>query len=60
MPDFKKTRSIFEKEGLEKFWKRPLELLDDELFEKKVMNPDTDTYYQVPVLPVGYRKFGEE
>lgn len=42
-----------------KFWdkQRPLELLDDELFERKVINPDTGTYYQTADLPVAYRKF---
>jgi hypothetical protein len=33
--------------------------LDDELFEAKVLNPDTGTYYQTEDLPVGYRKYGE-
>jgi hypothetical protein len=44
---------------LTKFWdkQRPLELLDDELFERKVINPDTGTYYQTADLPVAYRKF---
>ena len=45
MPDFKRTQKIFEEQGLMKFWekKKPLELLDDELFEAKVINPDTKT-----------------
>jgi hypothetical protein len=43
MPDFKRTQKIFEEQGLMKFWKKPLQLLDDELFEVKVMNPDTKT-----------------
>jgi hypothetical protein len=43
-----------------KFWKTPLELLDDELFEAKVISPDTKTYHQVSDLPVEYRKFGVE
>jgi hypothetical protein len=42
-----------------KFWKIPLELLDDELFEAKVTSPDTKTYNQVSDLPVEYRKLGE-
>jgi hypothetical protein len=44
---------------LTKFWdkQRPLELLDDELFERKVINPDTGTYYQTADLPVAYHKF---
>jgi hypothetical protein len=33
-------------------------LLDDELFEAKVINSDTETYNQVSDLPVGYRKLG--
>ena len=59
MPDFKRTKKIFEEQGLTKFWdkQRPLELLDDELFERKVINPDTGTYYQTADLPVAYRKF---
>ena len=44
---------------LSKFFKKPLELLDDELFEAKVINPDTKTYSQVSDLPVEYRKLGE-
>jgi hypothetical protein len=42
------------------FSKKPLELLDDELFEAKVINPDTNTYYQVSDLPLAYRKFSED
>jgi hypothetical protein len=34
-------------------------LLDDELFEAKVINPDTKTYNRVSDLPVEYRKLGE-
>ena len=62
MADFRKTKEIFEKEGLIEFWNKrapQLELLDDELFEKKVINPDTGTYYQTEDLPVAYRKYGE-
>jgi hypothetical protein len=59
MPDFKRTQKIFEEQGLMKLWKQPLELLDDELFEAKVINPDTKAYNQVSDLPVGYRKLGE-
>ena len=55
----KRTQKIFEEQGLIKLWKQPLELLDDELFETKVINPDTKTYNQVSDLPVGYRKLGE-
>jgi hypothetical protein len=43
MPDFKRTQKIFEEQGLMKFWKKPLQLLDDELFETKVISPDTKT-----------------
>jgi hypothetical protein len=35
MPDFKNTKLLFEEQGLMKFWKRPGELLDDELFAQK-------------------------
>jgi len=62
MPDFKKTRELFEQQGYTEFWnKRPkqLELLDDELWEAKVINPDTNTYRQTADLPIEYRKFGE-
>jgi hypothetical protein len=59
MPDFKRIQKIFEEQGLMKFWKTPLELLDDELFEAKVISPDTKTYHQVSDLPVEYRKLGE-
>jgi hypothetical protein len=59
MPDFKRTQKIFEEQGLMKFWKKPLELLDDELFEAKVLSPETKTYHQVSDLPVEYRKLGE-
>jgi hypothetical protein len=37
-----------------------LELLDDELFEAKVISPDTKTYHQVSDLPVEYRKLGDD
>jgi hypothetical protein len=59
MPDFKKTQKIYEEQGISHLWKQPLELLDDELFEAKVLNPDTKTYNQVSDLPVEYRKLGE-
>jgi hypothetical protein len=59
MPDFKKTQKIYEEQGISHLWKQPLELLDDELFEAKVINPDTKTYNQVSDLPVGYRKLGD-
>jgi hypothetical protein len=59
MPDYKKTEQIYVEQGITDFWKKPLELLDDELFEAKVINPDTKTYNQVSDLPVGYRKFGD-
>jgi hypothetical protein len=59
MPDFRKTQKIFEEQGLMRFWKTPPELLDDELFEAKVISPDTKTYHQVSDLPVEYRKHGE-
>jgi|ERR687891_420834 hypothetical protein len=59
MPDFKRTQKIFEEQGLMKFWKKPSQLLDDELFEAEVINPDTKTYHQISDLPVEYRKLGE-
>jgi hypothetical protein len=59
MPDYKKTGQIFVEQGITKFWKKPMELLDDELFEAKVINPDTKTYNQVSDLPVEYRRHGE-
>ena len=59
MPDFKKTQKIYEEQGISHLWKQPLELLDDELFEVKVINPDTKTYNQISDLPVEYRKLGE-
>jgi hypothetical protein len=59
MPDFKRTQKIFEEQGLMKFWKTPPQLLDDELFEAKVINQDTKAYQQISDLPVECRKFGE-
>jgi hypothetical protein len=59
MPDYRRTQKIFEEQGLSKLFKKPLELLDDELFDAKVLNPDTKTYNQVSDLPVEYRKLGE-
>jgi hypothetical protein len=59
MPDFKRTQKIFEEQGLMKFWKTPPQLLDDELFEAKVIHPDTKAYQQISDLPVECRKFGE-
>jgi hypothetical protein len=54
LPDYRRTQKIFEEQGLMKFWdkKKPPELLDDELFEAKVINPNTKEYYQVSDLPV--------
>jgi hypothetical protein len=60
MPDYKKTENIYAEQGISNHWKKPLEMLDDELFEAKVLNPDTKTYNQVSDLPVGYRKLGED
>jgi hypothetical protein len=63
MPDFRRTKELFEQQGLTELWnKRPkqLELLDDELFEVKVISPDTKAFYQLSDLPVGYRKLGED
>jgi hypothetical protein len=60
MPDFKKTEKIYADQGLSDKWKKPLEMLDDELFEFKVLNPDTNTYYQVVDLDVAHRKFSIE
>jgi hypothetical protein len=57
MPDYRRTQKIFEEQELSTFFKKPLELLDDELFDAKVINPDTKTYNQVSDLPVAYRKF---
>ena len=59
MPDFKRTQKIFEEQDLMKFWKKPAELLDNEGYEKKVINPDTETYTQTADLPVEYRKFND-
>jgi hypothetical protein len=56
MLDFRKTQKIFEEQDLSKFFKKPLELLDDELFGARVTSPDTKTYYQVSDLHVAYRK----
>jgi hypothetical protein len=60
MPDFKKTEKIYADQGLSDKWKKPLEMLDDELFDAKVLNPDTNTYYQVVDLDVAHRKFSIE
>jgi hypothetical protein len=63
MADFKKTKELFEQQGLMEFWNKrgkQQELLDDELFEAKAISPDTKTYYQISDLPVGYRKLGED
>jgi hypothetical protein len=60
MPDYKRTEKIYADQGVSKFWKKPMEMLDDELFEFKVLNPDTNTYYQVVDLDVAHRKFGED
>jgi hypothetical protein len=59
MPDFKKTENIYVEQEITKFWKKPLEMLDDELFEAKVINSNTKTYNQVSDLPVECRKPGE-
>lgn len=34
-------------------------MLDDELWEAKVINPDTNAYRQTEDLPIEYRKFGD-
>jgi hypothetical protein len=59
MPDFKKTQKIYEEQGISHLWKQPLELLDDELFEAKVINQDTKTYHQTSDLPLECRQPGE-
>jgi hypothetical protein len=59
MPDFKRTQKIFEEQDLSRFFKRPLELLDYELFEAKVISPDTKTYQQISDLPIECRTPGE-
>lgn len=59
MPDFKKTQKIYEEQGISHLWKQSLELLDDELFEAKVINSDTKTYQQISDLPIECRKPGE-
>ena len=59
MPDFKRTQKIFEEQDLSRFFKKPLELLDDELFEAKVISPDTKTYQQISDLPIECRTPGE-
>ena len=59
MPTFKRTQKIFEEQGLKKFWKKPSQLLDYELFEARVINPNTNDYHQISDLPVEYRKAGE-
>lgn len=56
MPDFRKTKQLFEEGRLMKIWNGPQELLGDELFEQKVINPDTKTYTQIADLPADYRK----
>jgi hypothetical protein len=60
MPDYKKTQKIYEEQGISHLWKQPLELLDDELFEAKVINPDTKTYNQVSDLPSRIQKAWRE
>jgi hypothetical protein len=60
MPDYKRTEQVYIDQGITDHWKKPLEMLDDELFEAKVLNPDTNTYYQVVDLDVAHRKFGVE
>ena len=60
MLDYKRTEQIYAEQGIADKWKKPLEMLDDELFEAKVINPDTKTYYQVVDLDVAHRKFSIE
>ena len=57
MADFKRTQKIFEELGVQKFYKKPPEQLDDERFYSQTTNPDTGTYYKISDLPVEYRNF---
>jgi hypothetical protein len=47
---------MFKSEGIEHLYKMPPGQLDDELFHAKVMNPETNTFYQISDLPLEYRK----
>jgi hypothetical protein len=59
MPDYKKTEQIYVEQGITNHWKKPLEMLDDELFEAKVIDQNTKAYNQTSDLPVEYRKARE-
>lgn len=59
MPDYKKTEELFKAQGIVDLYKKPLGQLDDELFYAKVMNPETNTFYQISDLPSEYRKLGK-
>jgi hypothetical protein len=61
MPDYKRTEQLFkaeitDEELFKKLFRKPPGQLDDELFHAKVVNPETNTFYQVPDLPLEYRK----
>jgi hypothetical protein len=59
MPDFKRTEKIFQELGpdVQKFYKKPMEQIDDEQFNAKTTNPDTGAPYKISDLPVQYRNF---
>jgi hypothetical protein len=55
LPDYRKTEDLFIAEGIAHLYKKPGQL-DDELFYTKVINPETNTFYQISDLPLKYRK----
>jgi hypothetical protein len=56
MPDYRRTEELFKAEEILHLYKKSPGQLDDELFLAKVINPETNTFYQPSVLPLEYRK----
>jgi hypothetical protein len=56
-PITNKTEQLFKEQGISNYYKKQLAQLDDELFYKKIANPETEKTYQWEDLPPGYRKF---
>ena len=57
MADHKRTQKIFEELGISKFYKKPLEQIDDEHFYSQTTNSDTGAPYKISDLPIEYRNF---
>jgi hypothetical protein len=57
MPDYKRTEQLFRERDILHHYHKPIAQLDDELFYKKITNPETEQPFQWTDLTPSYRKF---